>query len=98
MIEKDEEFILTKEKMCEYKSKNDSLLMQVHGLKQVLAASGSGEIAKELTETQEKLSTFQAQYYEVIICFSNSNGFNYYFVLVAIREEDLGGRSRKIER
>lgn len=51
--------------MCEYKSENDALRMQVHGLKQVLSASGSGDVARELADTQEKMTFFQSQYYQV---------------------------------
>ncbi|KAF2903765.1 hypothetical protein ILUMI_02409 [Ignelater luminosus] len=66
VIEKDEELILNKEKVCEYKSENDALRMQVHGLKQVLSASGSGDVARELADTQEKMTFFQSQYYQLL--------------------------------
>lgn len=51
--------------MCEYKSENDSLRMQLHGMKQLLSVSQSEDLAKELTDAQEKIAFFQSQYYQV---------------------------------
>ncbi|KAF5292870.1 hypothetical protein FQR65_LT11122 [Abscondita terminalis] len=66
ILEKNEELILVKEQISEYKAENDTLRMQLHGLKQVLSATGTAEIAREMAEAQEKLVTFQSQYYQIL--------------------------------
>ncbi|KAF5279446.1 hypothetical protein FQA39_LY05556 [Lamprigera yunnana] len=65
-LEKDEEMILMKEQIAGYKSENDTLRMQLQGLRQILSASGTGEVARELAETQEKLVVFQSYYYQIL--------------------------------
>ncbi|XP_031355711.1 putative leucine-rich repeat-containing protein DDB_G0290503 [Photinus pyralis] len=61
-VEKDEELLLLHEQNATYKSENDTLRMQMQGLRQVLSANGTGEVA----DVQEKLATFQSQYYQIL--------------------------------
>ncbi|XP_065162004.1 repetitive organellar protein-like [Atheta coriaria] len=45
-----------------YRHENNALHMQVKGMAQVLTATGAGDIAKELANSQEKLTAIQTQF------------------------------------
>lgn len=51
--------------MEEVKSENRVLILQIHNLNKVLQESGAGDMAKQLSETQERMSHFEKYYYQV---------------------------------
>ncbi|XP_017770202.1 PREDICTED: girdin-like [Nicrophorus vespilloides] len=57
---------LLEERLQKSKEDNSILEVQVEGLKTVLAATGSGEIARELSNMQRKLTEMKSQYLNLL--------------------------------
>lgn len=47
------------------KLENNALKNQINGMQEVLSSSGAGDMAKQLVETQQKVSYFEEKYYQV---------------------------------
>lgn len=54
------------EEFEKFKSENLALKQQLEGIGDIITSCGSGDMAKMLTETHEKLSYFEEQYYKAI--------------------------------
>lgn len=51
----------------EAKSENSVLVLQIHSLNKILQESGAGDMEKQLSEVQERMSHFEKHYYQVLL-------------------------------